>query len=69
MAATTRERLDALEAELAELRQLVTIREDLLGVAEHLGYARGRESIFGRQAGTRPPCARHLHALDGGSRP
>jgi hypothetical protein len=64
--ATTAQRLDALEAEVSQLRHAVTIREAYVETVEERAYARGRESILG--VGSRPPARtpeaeRWLHAV------
>ena len=67
MAATTRQRLDALEAEVAELRRAVPLREAFIEVVEERAYARGRESVLGgggsHQPARTPQAERWLHAV------
>jgi len=63
MRATTRQRLAALEAEVAELRHGAGLRQDL---AEARGYARRRESVLGpgsSQSVKTPQAERWLHAV------
>jgi len=59
MAATTRQRLAALEAEVAELRQAVVWTTALGDAIESRGYEAGRASILGGSSGhaARPPQA------------
>jgi hypothetical protein len=62
----TEQRLAALEAEAAELRHQVVLREVFLDALEDRAYRRGRESILGTQVDHRPPRPRHLQAVQGG---
>ena len=47
---TTEQRLAALEAEVADLRRQVLLREALLDAVEDRAYQKGRESILGTRA-------------------
>lgn len=64
--ATLQQRLAALEAEVAELRQAVVFTSALGDAIEDRAYRAGRESILGTQADRRPPRPRHLQAVQGG---
>jgi hypothetical protein len=65
--ATMAQRLAALEAEVAQLRQQVLIREQFLDILDDRAYQRGRESVLGRQAEPRSPGPRHLQFISGGA--
>jgi len=64
---TTEQRLAALEAEVAELRQAAALREEFIDAVQDRAYARGRESVLGRHAGARSPRPRHLQVVSGGA--
>jgi len=64
--ATVAQRLAALEAEVAELRHTAALRELFADAIEAEAYARGRESILGRQAAPPRPRLRHLSVAGGG---
>jgi hypothetical protein len=65
-AATIKQRLDALETEVAVLRRAVPLRVAFIEEVEARAYARGRESILGggsRQPARTPEAERWLHAV------
>jgi len=68
LTASTEQRLAALEAEVAELRQAVLFTSELGDLISDRAYERGRESILGRKAEPRPPRPRHLRVVSGGAR-
>jgi hypothetical protein len=61
------QRLAELEAEVAELRRAVVLRDAFLDAVEDRSYRRGRESILGTAAGGTPR-PRHLQAVQGSQR-
>jgi hypothetical protein len=66
MGAADMQRLDVLEAEVAELRRAVELREAFIEATEARAYARGRESILGGSSGRparTPQAERWLHAV------
>lgn len=66
MAATDRQRLAVLEAEVSELRHAVELREMFIEAVEDRAYVRGRASILGGAPGQparTPEAARWLHAV------
>jgi len=66
MAATTRERLDALEAEVALLRKVAHIGQAYVDAIEREAYMEGRASILGGGSGQparTPQAERWLHAV------
>ena len=66
MAAQAEQRLAALEAEVAELRQAVMFTTALADAIRYEGYQEGRQSIVGCEAAPRPRRPRHLQAVNGG---
>jgi hypothetical protein len=64
----TEQRLAALEAEVAQLRQTVVLREVFLEETENRAYQRGRESVLGARSAAQPPQPRHLQLVGGGVR-
>jgi hypothetical protein len=64
--AAAAQRLAALEAEVAELRAAAALREAFIDAIEAKAYARGRESILGRQAAPRPSRPQHLRPVQDG---
>ena len=63
---TTEQRLAALEAEVAELRQAVIFTTALRDAIEDSAHQEGRESVLGCQAASQPRRPRHLQAVNGG---
>lgn len=66
MAARTGQRLDVLEAEMAQLRTAAALRDAFVESVEARAYARGRESILGGSSGhtaRTPQAGRWLHAV------
>jgi hypothetical protein len=68
MAATNKERLAALEAEVADLRGFVKFTAARVRVSFEDGYELGRESVLGPGAGSgraarTPQAERWLHAV------
>jgi hypothetical protein len=65
MAATTQDRLAALEAEVAELRRAVVLREEFIETVKARAYGRGRASILGAGSGhtARRQAERRLQAV------
>lgn len=64
----TEQRLAALEAEVADLRRAVALRDALLAAAGDRGYRDGRVSVLGTRAASRAPRPRHLQVVQGGAR-
>ena len=64
--AALQQRLTALEAEVAALREAVVLRDSLLGALEDRAYRRGGESILGTREAATAPRSRHLQAVQAG---
>jgi hypothetical protein len=63
----TEQRLAALEAEFAQLRRTIVLREVFLEEVENRAYQRGRESVLGTRSAAQQPRPRHLQLVGGGA--